>query len=177
MPNMMADQPNIGGALCESSVIPFLVARRKFWLTPTAQVPCSNAAKIEERKTWMQTELCTCQNSVRGPRKCIHSVSAQETAKHRARYGWLPLSDVTAVRKPRHETRWNLLGCPKLPKRSLSLVGWSFFLIVDICLSCEDTANKVVWWCRDGDFVHHFWILYFQWAVCSTFQTCILNSH
>jgi len=33
---VMAAQPNIGGALCESSVIPFLVARRKFWLTPAA---------------------------------------------------------------------------------------------------------------------------------------------
>jgi len=29
-----AAQPNIGGALCESSVIPFPVARRKVWLTP-----------------------------------------------------------------------------------------------------------------------------------------------
>jgi len=36
MPNVMAAQPNIGGALCESSVILFLVARRKFWLTPAA---------------------------------------------------------------------------------------------------------------------------------------------
>ena len=35
MPNVMAAQPNnIGGALCESSVIPFLVPRRKVWLTP-----------------------------------------------------------------------------------------------------------------------------------------------
>jgi len=29
MPNVMAAQPNIGDALCESSVIPFLVPRRK----------------------------------------------------------------------------------------------------------------------------------------------------
>jgi len=26
--------------------------RRKVWLTPAAEVPCSNAAIIEERKTW-----------------------------------------------------------------------------------------------------------------------------
>jgi len=38
MPNVMAAQPNIGGALCESSVIPFLVPRRKVWLTPAAEV-------------------------------------------------------------------------------------------------------------------------------------------
>jgi len=52
MPNVMAALPNIGGALCESSVIPFLVARRKVWLTPAAGVPCSNAANIELRNTW-----------------------------------------------------------------------------------------------------------------------------
>jgi len=52
MPNVMAAHPNIAGALCESSVIPFLVSRCKVWLTPTALVPCSNAANIAERRTW-----------------------------------------------------------------------------------------------------------------------------
>jgi len=51
MPNVMAAFPNIG-ALCESSVTPFLVRRRKVWLTPAAGVPCSNAANIGEGKTW-----------------------------------------------------------------------------------------------------------------------------
>ena len=45
MPNVMAALPNIGGTVCESSVIPFLVPRRKVWLRPAAAVPCSNAAK------------------------------------------------------------------------------------------------------------------------------------
>jgi len=49
MPSVMAAQPNIGGALCESSIIPFLVLRRTVWLTPAAGVPCSNAANIGER--------------------------------------------------------------------------------------------------------------------------------
>ena len=49
-----------------SSVIPFLVARRKFWLTLAARVPCSNAVNIGERKTWTQSGFCTWQNSVRG---------------------------------------------------------------------------------------------------------------
>jgi len=52
MPNVMAAQPNIGGALCESSVIPFCVPRRQVSLTPAAGVPCSNAANVGERKTW-----------------------------------------------------------------------------------------------------------------------------
>jgi len=82
--SLMAAQPNIGGALCECCVIQFLVPRREVCLTTGAEVPCSNAANIVERKTWTQSELCTWQNSVRGkiPRKCICSVSAQETAKH-----------------------------------------------------------------------------------------------
>jgi len=59
MPNVMDAQPNTGDALCESSVTPFLVARRKFWLTPTVRAPCSNAVNIGERKTWTQSEVCT----------------------------------------------------------------------------------------------------------------------
>jgi len=55
MPNMMAAWPNIDGALCESSVIPFLVPRRKLWLTPAAGLPCSNAVNTGERKTWTYT--------------------------------------------------------------------------------------------------------------------------
>jgi len=51
MPNVMAAQPNIGAAHCESSVIPFHLARRKVWLTPAAGVPCSNAVNIGECKT------------------------------------------------------------------------------------------------------------------------------
>ena len=46
MLNVMAAQPNIGGAVCESSVIQFLVLRHKVWLTAAARVPCSNAANI-----------------------------------------------------------------------------------------------------------------------------------
>jgi len=77
------------------------------WLTPTTRVSCSNAANIGERKTWTQNELCTWQNSVTGqePQKCIYSVPVQETAKHPAKFGCLPLSDVAAVTKPRAKTR------------------------------------------------------------------------
>jgi len=47
MPNVMAAQPNTGGAHCECSVIPFLVPCRKVWLMPAAGVPCFNAANIK----------------------------------------------------------------------------------------------------------------------------------
>ena len=66
MPNVIAALPNIRGAFYQCSVIPFLVPRRKRWLTPTARVPCSNAASIGERKTLTQSEFFTWQNSVRG---------------------------------------------------------------------------------------------------------------
>ena len=107
MPSVMATQPNITGALCESSVIQCLVARRKFWLTPATRVPCSNAANVGERKTWTQSEFCTWQILLGGKsrRKCIYNVPARETAQHRARFGWPPASDVAAVTKPRRETR------------------------------------------------------------------------
>ena len=62
MPNVTAALTNIGGALYKSSSIPFLVPRRKVWLTPTVRVPCSNAANIGKRKTWTQSEFCTWQN-------------------------------------------------------------------------------------------------------------------
>jgi len=52
MPNVMAALPNIGGALCEISVIPFLVLRRKVWLMPDDGVLSSKAGNIEECKTW-----------------------------------------------------------------------------------------------------------------------------
>jgi len=79
MPNVMAALPNIGGPLLNAAV----------WLTPTARVPCSNAANIGERKTWTQSEFCTWQNSVRGksPRKRIYDVPAQEKAEYRAKFG------------------------------------------------------------------------------------------
>ena len=65
MPNVMANQPNIGSAVCESSVIPFVLPCHKVWLTATNRVPCSNAANTE-RKTWKQSEVCSWQNSLRG---------------------------------------------------------------------------------------------------------------
>jgi len=71
MRNVMAAQPNIGGARCESSVIPFPVPRRKVWLMPAAGMPCSNAANIGDGKTWTQSEFCTWQIPSRdkSPRK------------------------------------------------------------------------------------------------------------
>jgi len=37
--------------------------------------------------------------------------------------------------------------------------------------------DKVVRWCPDGEFSAIFCVLHFQRAACSTFPTCVLNSH
>jgi len=84
---------NILGALCKSFVIPFPVPRHKVLLTAAARVPCSNVANVGERKTWTQSEFCSWQNSVKGqePQKMYiwcGPIPAQETAKHRAKFGY-----------------------------------------------------------------------------------------
>jgi len=65
--------------------IPFLVPRRKVWLTPTARVPCSNAANIGECKVNFAPGRILLGG--KSPQKYIHNVPAQETAKHRAKFG------------------------------------------------------------------------------------------
>jgi len=52
-----------------------------------------------------------------------------------------------------------------------------FFPIVNICLSCEDTARQSRATVPRWRFFASCCVLYFQRAACSTFQTCIINSH
>jgi len=102
-----------------------------------------------------------------------------------AKFGWCPLIECRAVMLPRRETRWNLQGCPKLANISQPLVYYqdmwrryccltSSFPTVDTCLSSEDIAQQS---CAMVPKWRFFCALYFQQAACSTFQTCILNSH
>jgi len=136
MPNVMAAQPNIGGALCGTSVIPFLVPRRKVWLMPAAGLPCSNAAKT------------------RNPLKFAGVPQTPEP--------------ISAVSGPKFAILWGHVG------RYCCLT--TFFRLSIHALDAK-IHDKFVWWCADGDFLRHFCLLYFQRAVCSRFQTCILNSH
>jgi len=123
MPNVMAAQPNIGGTVCESSVVPFLVPRHKVWLTAAALAV--TLAIYENARVWRKVIFAAAKIPLGGksPQKCIYSVPAQERAKHLAKFCWPPLSDVAAVRKPWRESGWNLLGCPKVANRSQPLVG------------------------------------------------------
>jgi len=86
-----------------------------------------------------------------------------------AKFGWRPLLEYRAVTMPRRETRWNLLGCPKLANSSQPLLGrsspyyedmwrryWcltSFFWLLIHALVAKIPPDKLVRWCRDGNFL------------------------
>jgi len=53
----------------------------------------------------------------------------------------------------------------------------SFFQLSIRALVAKTEPYKIVRWCPNGDFLTIFWVLHFQRAARSTFQTCILNSH
>jgi len=101
----------------------------KFGWRPLLECRAVTLLIQESARLGRKVEFWTWQNSVTGqqPPKMysIHNVQAQQMVKHRAKFGWLPLSNVAAVRKPRRETRLNLLGCPKLANRSQPrIVAW-----------------------------------------------------
>ena len=170
MPNLMAAQPNIGGALCERSAIPFLVPRHKVCLTPAAPVPCNNAANIGERKTWAHSELCSWQNSVReqlSRQKCIYSLSAQETAKDRAVL--LASGERRRSEDAKHvEICWvsqNLEPSQPLVGRSSPYCAntWrryccltSFFRLSIRAPVAKIQLSTFVRWCPDGEFLDYF---------------------
>jgi len=100
-----------------------------------------------------------------------------------------PLLECRAVTLPRSETRWNLQGCPKLGNRSQPLVSRSSPYYEDMWRRYRRlTSFSDCWYIPqlrrysptnlcDGAKMAIFCVLYFQRAACSTFHTCILNSH
>jgi len=73
---------------------------------------------------------------------------------------------ISATNGPKFAILWEHLEDIMLSK--------NFFLIVDTCFSCEDTARQS---CEMVPRWRFFCGLYFQPAACTTFQTCILNLH
>jgi len=57
------------------------------------------------------------------------------------------------------------------------LLSNKFFRLSIHALVAKISSDKVIRWCSDGAFLAIFWVLHFQRATCSTFQTCILKSH
>ena len=143
MPNVMAAQPNIRGALCESVVVLFIVPRRKVWLTSAAGVPCSNASNIE-RKTWTRNLL-----KFAPVPQTPETISAVSGLKFTVLY-----------RQVEEVLLFNKFF--RLPIRALF-----------VKMRAQQSRAMVRRW----RFFCVFCVLYFQRAACSTFQTCILNSH
>ena len=189
----MAIQPNICGALCEHSVISFLVLCHKVWLTAATRVPCRNAINMGESKTWMQSEFCSWQNSFRG--KSPQNVYI--IYQHRRRPNivqcfvnlrWATLaSNESKMRYPLKfagmpQTRQHISAvsgqsspyCEHMWRRYCHLTSFSRLTIHALLAKIQ--PDKHVQWCADGDFCV-ICVLYFQRAACSTFQTCILNWH
>jgi len=103
MPNMMAAMPNIGGVLS----CPVLNVTKFGW-RPVLECRAVTLSVYENVRFGRNVNFAAGKIPVGGksPRKCIYNIPAQETAEHRAKFGWRPLSDVGAVTKPRRETRW-----------------------------------------------------------------------
>jgi len=96
----------------------------------------------------------------KSPQKCIRNVTAQETAKHHAKFGWPPVNDVAGRCSSEAKTRNPLkfarvrqtpepISAVSGPKFAILwghvekiLLFTNFFTIVDTCLSCEDTAQQ-----------------------------------
>jgi len=66
-------------------------------------LPISESARLGGRKVNFAPGKIPLRGNSR--QKCINSLPAQETAKHRAKFGWLPLSDAASVTKPRRKSR------------------------------------------------------------------------
>jgi len=106
-----------------------------------------------------------------------------------AKFGWRPLLSVPCSNAAKTRNPLKFVGMPQTRQqisaasRPSFTILWGhagetllfnkFFPIVDTCLSCEDIAEQFC----DGAQMAIFWVLRFQRAAHSTFQTCILNSH
>ena len=64
----------------------------------------------------------------KSPGKCMYNVPVQETAKHHAKFGWLPLSDVAAVTKPISKLFEIFWGAPNSPT-DLTVSGPKFTIL------------------------------------------------
>jgi len=157
MPNVMATQPNIGGALCKSSVIPFLVPRRKSPRKCIYSVPAQETARDRAKFGWPPvSDIAADEAKTRNPLKFAGVPQTPEL--------------ISAVSGPKFPILWGHL-------EKILLFNKSFFQIVDTCLSCKDSAGECCVIVRRWQFLRNFCIRYLQRASCSTFRTCILNLH
>jgi len=114
------------------------------WLTPTARVPCSNAANIAKTHDldvkWI-LHLAKFHSGAKAL-ESVYSVPAQETAKHRTKFSWPPLSNVGAneanMRNP-----LKFAGVPQTQQPILAASG-------PCSTYCEDMWRR--YWCLKSFF-------------------------
>jgi len=84
----------------------------------------------------------------------------------------VPLTNetISAAIAPKFTILWGHVG-------EILLLNKFFVRLSIHTLVAKVLPVKVVRWCPDGDFWRLLWVLHLQRAACSTFQTCILNSH
>jgi len=161
---------------------------RKTWLTPAAEVLCSNASlgrkvniaqgKIPSGGKNVYTvysslgdgqTLCKVWLASGERRRCGNAAKTRNPLKLAGVPQ--PTGPISAASGPKFTILWGHM--------EEVLMLNKLFPIVDVCLSCKDTArqNCVMVPLPDGKFLAIFCVLYFQRATCSTCQTCILNSH
>jgi len=90
-------------------------------ITPQSLAEAGCWSAVQSRWQYMRTQdldatwilhLAKFRQRARAPEN-VHNVPAQETAKHSAKFGWPPVSDVDGCsNEARRETCWNSLGCP-----------------------------------------------------------------
>jgi len=163
--------------------------------SPT-RVPCNNAVNIGERKTWTQSEFYSWQNSLTGQETqkvnicCTSPGDGQWSCKV-----WL--ASVERRRCSKAATTRNPLKFTGVPQTTEPISAACRLKFTILWEHVWETLlfNKFFSDCRympylrrysptklcDGAQMANFWrffcVLYSQRAACSTFLTCILNSH
>jgi len=160
MPNVMAAQRNIGGALCNIPQFHSLYhaakfGRRRLLECRAVTLPIQENARLRRKLNFAPYKI---PSGGKSSQMCIYSVPQDEAAKHSAKFGWPPLTDVAAVTKARRKPvkiSWDAQTPKPIsavcgPKFAMLLghveVIWLYkylFPIDDTCLSCEDTARQI----------------------------------
>jgi len=120
-----------------------------------AALPNVGGAFSSTHKFWvMPTTRMPCSNAAK-KRNLLKFVGVPQTRQQ-----------ISAASEPKFTILWGQVV--------ETLLFNEFFPIADMCLSCEDIARES---CAMVPRWRIFGVLHFHQAACSTFQTCILNSH
>ena len=150
MPNLMAAQPNIGGALCSTSQFGW----RPLFECHAVILPIKENATLGDGQASCKVWLTSVEW-----RQCSNDAKTQNPFK----FAGVPQTPepISAISVLKFTTLWGHV--------EEVLLSNKFFLIVDKCHSCEDIVRRSYAMVRRWR--------YFSSCICSTFQTCILNLH